>query len=280
MLTGDLRHGCFRTKAVCVPSLDIYDHYAQSCCAYRTNMSSPVQAFLAMHPVFTHEEFTAYLAAGRERNPRTNQSLLRHYLKTNRLLRIRRGLYATVPPGMTPEAYSVDPYLLAGKMTHDAVIAYHTALEFYGKAYSVQGRFLFLTESVARPAQFRSYRFRSVSFPRSLRRKKHIVFGVADSETAGVNIRVTSLERTLVDVLDRPDLGGGWEEIWRSLESVEFFNLETIIAYALILGNATMIAKVGFYLDQHRKALMVEDRHLDRLKSHRPKNPHYLVRTQ
>jgi len=44
------------------------------------------------------------------------------------------------------------------------------------------------------------------------------------------------LERTLVDVLDAPEHGGGWEEIWLSLESVEFFDLDAVIEYALKLA--------------------------------------------
>ena len=78
--------------------------------------------------------------------------------------------------------------------------------------------------------------------------------------------------------LDRPELGGGWEEIWRSLEDVPFFDLDQVIACALALGNATTIAKVGFYLEQHRDALMAEDRHLDRLRRRRPRQPRYMDR--
>jgi hypothetical protein len=35
---------------------------------------------------------------------------------------------------------------------------------------------------------------------------------------------------------------------------------------------------VGFFLEQHREALMVEDAHLARLTALRPKEPHYLER--
>jgi predicted transcriptional regulator of viral defense system len=59
------------------------------------------------------------------------------------------------------------------------------------------------------------------------------MFGVIQRNRSGVDLRVTSLERTLVDVLDRPDLTGSWEEIWRSLEAVEFFDLDQVIAYVL-----------------------------------------------
>jgi predicted transcriptional regulator of viral defense system len=82
----------------------------------------------------------------------------------------------------------------------------------------------------------------------------------------------------MVDVLDRPRFGGGWEEIWRSLESVEFFDLDAVVGYALLLENATTSAKVGFFLEQHRERLMVEDRHLEPLRKTRPRAPHYFSR--
>jgi predicted transcriptional regulator of viral defense system len=101
---------------------------------------------------------------------------------------------------------------------------------------------------------------------------------VFDRERSGLSLRVSSLERTLVDALDRPDLCGGWEEVWRSLESVEFFDLDQVVEYSLLLANATTIAKVGFFLDQHRQALMVEESHLRPLREHRPRSPHYAER--
>jgi predicted transcriptional regulator of viral defense system len=104
------------------------------------------------------------------------------------------------------------------------------------------------------------------------------MFGVTRRKRSGVDLRVTSLERTFVDVLDRPDLTGSWEEIWRSLESVEFFDLDQVVEYALLLENATTTAKVGFFLEQHRETLMVDDVHLDPLRKLCPRQPHYLTR--
>jgi len=82
----------------------------------------------------------------------------------------------------------------------------------------------------------------------------------------------------MVDVLDRPSLAGSWEEIWRSLESVEYYDLDTVVRYALLLGNATTVAKVGYFLSQHKEHLMVTDAHLELLRDHRPRTAHYLVR--
>jgi predicted transcriptional regulator of viral defense system len=114
--------------------------------------------------------------------------------------------------------------------------------------------------------------------PPPLRRLPDLGGGVVEKPRDGVTVRVTTLERTLVDVLDAPRHGGGWEEIWRSLESVEFFDLDAVIDYAFKLESAVTVAKVGFYLEQHREVLMVEDAHLDRLRERAPRHPMYLER--
>ena len=90
---------------------------------------------------------------------------------------------------------------------------------------------------------------------------------------------VTALKRPLVDVLDRPDLSGSWEEIYRSLESVQFFDLDRVIEYALLLGKMTTIAKLGFFLEQHSEALMVAEDHLKSLANNLSRQPHYLENT-
>jgi predicted transcriptional regulator of viral defense system len=234
--------------------------------------------FLDQHPVFTLDELDRFLAMRRTTNRLTRNSLLSYYRRRGRVISVRRGLYATVPVGASPESCPVDPFLLAAKMTPDAVLAYHTALEFHGKAYSAFECFFYLSNRSSAPVRFRSSEFRCVLIPRALQRKGKAHFGVNEAELSGVQVRVTSLERTLVDVLDRPDISGSYEEIWRSLESVEFFDLDKVVEYALLLANATTVAKVGFFLDQHREPLMVNEDHLKRLRDLRPRNLHYLDR--
>lgn len=236
--------------------------------------------FFRKHPVFTGEELAKHLSAHGEVGGRAQEALLAYHQKAGRVLRIRRGLYAVIPSGADTDSYPVDPFLVAAKLTPDSVLSHHTALEFHGKAYSV---YTHITYSASRPLgslKFRSHVFRGTKFPQALVRAGKVHAGVLTAERAGMNLRVSSLERTLVDVLDRPDLSGSWEEIWRSLESVEFFDIDTVVEYALLLGNATTVARVGFFLEQHREPLMVEDRHLKALHDMCPRQPHYLDRSR
>ncbi len=238
------------------------------------------EKFLFRHPVFTGEELAAHLASRGEVGRRSQEAFLAYYTRVGRVIRVRRGLYAVVPAGTDPESYPVDPYLIAGKLTSDAALSHHTALEFHGRAYSVWNQLIYSASRPVESITFRLHGFRGVRFPETLRRAGMEHFDILGLECSGMRVRVASLERTLVDVLHRPDLSGGWEEIWRSLESVEFFNFDRVVEYVLLLGNATTAAKVGFFLEQRRKDLMVEERHLSPLRELRPRQPHYMDRNR
>ncbi|MEE8193339.1 MAG: hypothetical protein V3T74_11380 [Gemmatimonadales bacterium] len=174
--------------------------------------------YFAAHPVFTYDEVVAAHASMGKRSPQTSATSLKQHVAAGNLLRIRRGLYASI----------------------------HRGVEFL-----------------------------PVQAPVAVRNLPDLGGGVGEKRHAGGVVRVATLERTLVDVLDRPDKGGGWEEVWRSLEMVEFFDLDAVIDYALRLGSALTVARLGFFLEQHRETLMVEDRHLDALRAHAPAQPRY-----
>lgn len=233
-----------------------------------------LQDFFASHPVFTTDEFDEC----QNKNVWTKKNTLAYHCKRGRLVSIRRGLYAVIPAGSTPEQFTVDPYLLASKLADDSVLSFHAALEVFGKAYSTFEKYSFFSARQIQPVTFQTHRFERVQFPASLSDKGQQYFGTTTVERSGLDIRVTSLERTLVDLLHRPELGGGWEEIYRSLESVEYFDLDAVIEYVHLLGKKTTAAKVGYYLQQHTEELMVEKPHLADLRQLRPKQPHYLER--
>lgn len=234
--------------------------------------------YFATHPVFRLEDFAVAHQAGHRRRPSASLSIVKQHTRNGRLLRVRRGLYAVVPRGVSPQDLTIDPYVLATNLAPDAVVAYHGALQLHGKAHSSTRRIPFITTTGTKSFDFRGTEFMPVSVPSSLTALPDRGGGIVERWRSESAVRVTSLERTLVDVLDAPRHGGGWEEIWRSLESVEFFDIDAVIEYAFKLASAVTVAKVGFYLEQHREALMVEEQHLQRLRERAPKRAMYLER--
>ena len=236
--------------------------------------------FFRKHPVFTVDEFGRYLSSRGQNWSREKANLLSYHKKTGHVVSIRRGLYATVPRGSDPLLHQVDPFLIAAKLTQDSVLSYHTALEFHGRAYSVQEYFTYASAHPLAPFTYRGHVFRGAHFPQMLSRKKEERFGVVEVDRSGTGVRVTNLERTFVDTLHRPDLSGSWEEIWRSLESIQFLDLEQVLRYTWLLGNATTAARVGFFLEQHADLLMVNEKDFTAFERLRPKQATYLDRSQ
>jgi len=241
-----------------------------------TNRQVKPTDFFAHHPVFRYDEFVAAHAGRGGRSRQTSASVLKQHVAAGRLLHLRRGLYASVPRGVDAESHAVDPYLVATKLADDAVVACHGALQFHGKASSLWSRFHYLTRARQKRFAFRTLEFVPVQAPSTLRGRADLGGGVVEHRHAGGVARVATLERTLVDVLDAPERSGGWEEVWRSLEMVEYFDLDAVLAYTRLLGSALTAARVGFFLEQHRESLMVEAKHFNALRALAPAQPRYL----
>jgi predicted transcriptional regulator of viral defense system len=240
-----------------------------------------LESFFAQHQIFTVNELIAWLSneSGYTVNCSTLHNSLAYHQKQGHILHIRRGLYYSVPKGATASTYPVDPFLVTSKMTEDAVLGYRTALDLHGKLHTTSNTFIYLSKKrVMASFVFKDIEYQAVSIPTALKTTKNEQFGTQSVNRLGQNILVTTLERTLIDVLDRPYLCGSWEEIWLSLESIEYLDLDQILKYALLLDNATTIAKLGFFLETHRGRLMIPENYLENLCKHRPIKPHYLDR--
>jgi predicted transcriptional regulator of viral defense system len=235
-----------------------------------------VQHFFSTHPIFRFDEFRTAHSARARRSPATTATVLKQAVKAGRLVNLRRGLYATVPPGRRAAAADLDPFVLACRLAPDATLAYRSALEFWGKSVATSRQVFYYAERRARPFAFGGRVFVPVLMRPPARTLADLAAGVVTEYRQGLPVRVTSLERALVDVLDVPRNGGTWLEIWRSLESIPALDLDFVVLYAIRLGSGLTAARVGFYLEQHRDALRVDERFLHALRRHAPRQPLYL----
>ncbi|MCW5590090.1 MAG: hypothetical protein KIT27_10590 [Legionellales bacterium] len=221
-------------------------------------MASKAHRFFFEPKIFTAEQFARAMG-----NPLTTcRVMLNQHLKSGNIVRIKQGLYASIPLGANAEHYPVDPYAVISMLAPDALIAYHSALQFHGLAYSLHFQYVFQSAKKIRDFQFRQDRFKVTQYPTSLPEKKRFIF-TDEIDHHGFKVRVTQLERTLVDVLDRINLSGGLEEVWRSLANIQKVNIDAIYEYALVLGSATTIAKVGFYLRLRQQGWAIDEHYKD-----------------
>ena len=235
--------------------------------------------FFSTHPAFTRDEFATAISDGRRALSTTVDSHLGLYLRAGRIGRVKRGVFFAARPGDAVANSPVDFLLVASRLAPDAVLGYHTALEAHGYAQSVFERFFFLTQHKVKTVTFRGRAFVPVTPPQVLQRKELSNTLTVELERRGLMYRVTSLERTAVDVLDRPDLAGGLEEAWRSLSAIPLLDLRVVVDYVRLRNLATLAAKVGLFLERHKDHFSVPARVLEELQSLRPRAPHYLERS-
>ncbi len=172
----------------------------------------------------------------------------------------------------------IDYLALASKMAPDGVLAYHTALEAHGHAQSLFESLTFLTWTKTKPLRFQGRLFVPVRPRAELADRQRSHAWVEEIERGDQRVRVTSIERTLVDLFDRPDLAGGMDEVWRSCASIPALDLKEVETYLRLLGRPTLVAKVGFFLEWMRESLAVSPKFLERLARSLPRGPAYLDR--
>lgn len=229
--------------------------------------------FLSAHPVFTRAEFAA--AFGHEPKASTVANLLAHHARAGHIKRVGMEVYATVPAHLPAEQWVVDRFAAASKLRSDGVLAYHSALELHGLAYSEFNEVQLVSEGRTQRVELSFGACRFIKPLKALARKAHTMTVLIDRH--GVHIRVTAVERTVVDVLHRSELAGGVEEVLESLKMVKYLDPEKVADYALLLKNHTVAAVTGWWLESRRNDLGVTDAVLNRLRKKIPQSKHYAL---
>ncbi|MGY8681728.1 transcriptional regulator [Bradyrhizobium sp. UFLA05-153] len=223
---------------------------------------------MSSRPVFTRREFREIVSPGQPLS--SADSLLKYHVSTGRILHAASGVYAAVPPHLIGKPFQPDRLLVASRIREDSVLAFHTALELHGLSYSegVETQIL----SKGRPGELKTRvgMVRFVAQPAALRRSGRELDGTVVLDRRGLDIRVTSLERTLVDCVERPDLAGGNEELSNALQTVSAIEMLKLVELVLARENQSVAGVLGCWLESRREDLLVDDGVLEELKRSAP----------
>lgn len=234
---------------------------------------SELQWFLDQHRVFTWEEFVGEL--GQDRTEQTLRTLIRNYLESQKIGKVKSGLYYRIKS--KNKQSTPDKYLIGSKLAKDAVLGYHTAFEMLGYAHSVSSKVYVLTNSRVRPIEFQQVKYQPVSPPAPMSNSDTQQIGVEKKERLGTKVQITNKERTLVDILDRPDYAGGLEELRRCIENLPYVDFEEVLRYLEQRDKKVLFAKTGFMLEQNRGKWYVKESWLETLQEKIPTSPTYFT---
>ncbi len=178
---------------------------------------------------FTREEVSEITG-----NLRTADSLIQSYKKRGWIVSVRRNLYVA----MNPETDDIgcNPFEIGSKISSDATISHHTAFAFFGLTNQVFHEIYVSSES----------RFSSFDFD------GHLYVPITAQNRTGIErygrVRVTNLERTVVDSIKDFVKYGGFEELLNCLSMLTYVDESKLTETLRQYNNQFCWQKTGFLL--------------------------------
>ena len=197
---------------------------------------------------FTVKEAAAVL----ELDYRRTKWLLAYWVSHGWLSRLRRGLYITVPLGAkNPAAWSEDPWIVAMRVFEPCYIGGWSACEHWDFTEQI---FRGVVVFTSRKARHRTLQVRETPFVVKTV-KPNFLFGAVAVWRAQVKVQVSDPSKTVADLLNHPDIGGGIRHIAQVLREhldSQHRDETKLLAYIKRLDNKTIYKRLGFLLETFR----------------------------
>ncbi len=181
--------------------------------------------------------------------------------------RLRRGYYAPVPLDMQgQEQVLEDPWVMVPELFGEACIGGWSAAEHWGLTEQLFRSTCVLT---TKPVQSKELTIQGLPF--TLKHvKRDAFFSTRAVWRARARVLVTTPEKTIVDMLDDPALGGGIRHVADCLGNYftrDDADSKALIATADKLGNGAVFKRLGFLAETLRGADAIVDACRTRLSS-------------
>ncbi len=199
-------------------------------------------------------------------NMNTAASAKKALLKKGLISPIKRNLYVFNDiESMAPIA---DRFKIGSSIKNGAYISYHSALEFHGIAHQVV-----FEVTVSSPTRFNTFEFNGIKYQFVLSK---IEPGVEIFST-NRGVRVTNLERTVIDCIDDMGRAGGIEELLECIRVITYLDEEKLMEYLKAYDTQVLYQKVGFILEHFNRGLQVSDRFFEFCLGQIQKSKRYLT---
>jgi predicted transcriptional regulator of viral defense system len=194
------------------------------------------------------------------------KELLRRYKKMGLISQIRRDLYSV--NDLANKATIATKFEIASQITPSAYLSYHSALEYYGLANQV-----FHELYVSSEERFNNFEYEGISYTYCLSGISH---GVVNPPMDSM-IKVTDLERTVVDCIDSINRSGGLEELVVCFSLITYLKEEQLLTYLETYRKQFLFQKAGFILSYFQKEMKLSDNFFKECRQRIGKSVRYLT---
>jgi len=185
--------------------------------------------------------------------------------------RVKPGLYVKIPQTiiLRKGKYIEDPILVGSIITKPYFFSYYTALNIHGIEQRYTKEIYITSIKHQKDITYHGCRLR---FVRVIPKR---FFGFKNIDYMHHKIAVASIERTIIDIFDRPEYAGGWQEIISCLLDLEAVNWGKLLEYIEIFNEKIMVHRMGYIFEKLQSAVNVPEQFIRALKKRTSKNTYY-----
>lgn len=170
-------------------------------------------------------------------NINTAKGLLSSYKKQALVIQIRRNLYSATD--LATKTTLANKFEIGSQISFSSYISYHSALEYHGIAHQIFYNLFISTDS-----RFNDFDFEDMHYTYC---KSNNSKGV-EMPLMNSLVRVTTLERTVVDCIDQIGRAGGLEELIHCISMITYLDESKLQDYLEVYNKSFLYKKVGFIL--------------------------------
>jgi predicted transcriptional regulator of viral defense system len=176
-------------------------------------------------------------------NEDTARSMLYSYQKRGFITSVRRDLYAA----MSFETKQPIPnrYAIASHIAGGAYVSHHSAFEIHGVANQV-----YYEVYVASEKRFTPFEFDGVNYCRVTPGISKGTVTMQAGSAAAESVRVTDMERTVLDSIRDFEKIGGLEETLKCIGLIPRLDENKLLEYLYEYGNGYLYQRTGYLLSQ------------------------------
>ncbi len=161
---------------------------------------------------------------------------------------IKRNLYAAV--SLESKQAVVNKYQIGSSITKTAYVSHHSAFEYYGLANQV-----FNEIYISSDGRFNDFDFEGVQY-KFIRSKFNA--GVVEPQNDS-GVRVTDIERTVIDGIKDFEKIGGFEELLHSLAMITFLDTKKLEKYLDLYNLQVLYQKAGYILEHFKDSMKLPE---------------------
>lgn len=211
--------------------------------------------------VFTVSDVDAFYS-----NKNSASTALKSLLKRGLVTRVKKNLY--VCNDLENRSPVADKFKIGSSIKNDAYISHHSSLEFHGIGHQ-----LFFEIYVSSRFAFKTFEFGGITY-------RYVASKIEDGvETYSTNrgVRITNLERTVIDCIKDLDKAGDLEELLHCLRLITFLDDKKLMKYLILYDIQFLYQKTGYLLNYFRETLQLRDSFFEFCQNNIVKSKRYLT---